>query len=62
MNICIHFERTITVLNLHSSSFNMDIWLERLIILWTFYILMMKGPNLHTMEKFYICKETKVII
>jgi len=55
MNMCIHFEITITVLHLHNSSFSMDICLEWLRVLWKFYVLMIKGPHLHTMDKFYIC-------
>jgi len=54
VNVHIQFEITITVLNLHNSSFNMDMWLERLMIIWKFYVLMIKGPHLHTMDRFYI--------
>lgn len=61
MNMCIHFEIIITVLNLHNSSCNMGIRLEWLIIFQKFYVFMIKGPHLHTMGRFYIYKETKVI-
>jgi hypothetical protein len=62
VNVHIQFEITVTVLNLHNNSFSMDIWLERLMIICIFYVLMIKGPHLHTMDRFYMYKEIKVII